>query len=127
MMAGKGITIGRVALEHRKHQRLHIVYPDCFADSVVGFEVHRQPTAPLSRLFWHRPGRHRRQSVRKANGLRLLGSFKYPSQKDAAGRDVKSVRKAGKEYHVCELDQTGGFYVACSPDTEHAAHRLKDR
>ena len=41
MMASKDVTIGRVALKHRKQQRFHIVYPDC-SDKIVGLEVRKQ-------------------------------------------------------------------------------------
>ena len=119
MMTGKGVNIGRVALEHRKHERFHIVYPDCFVDRLVGVEVRKQHLEMLSRDYpgidW---GAIVDESVLKANGLRLLGSFKYSSQKDAAGRDVKKVSKDGKEYLVRKLDQAGGFYVPCSLDSE---------
>ena len=119
MMTGKGVNIGRVALEHRKHERFHIVYPDCFVDRFVGVEVRKQHLEMLSRDYpgidW---GAIVDESVLKANGLRLLGSFKYSSQKDAAGRDVKKVSKDGKEYLVRKLDQAGGFYVPCSLDSE---------
>ena len=119
MMTGKGVNIGRVALEHREHERFHIVYPDCFVDRFVGVEVRKQHLEVLSRDYpgidW---GAIVDESVLKANGLRLLGSFKYSSQKDAAGRDVKKVSKGGKEYLIRKLDQAGGFYVPCSLDSE---------
>ena len=117
LMTGKGVSIGRVALEHRKQERFHIVYPDCFVDRFVGVEVRKQHLEVLSRdhpgIDW---GAIVDESVLKANGLRLLGSFKYSSQKDATGRDVKRVSKGGKEYLVRKLDEGGGFYVPCSLD-----------
>ncbi len=115
MMDAKGIQIGRVALEHRKQQRFHVVYPDLFVNRVVGVEVRKQHVNTLTREYpgidW---GGIVDESVLKANGLRLLGSFKYVSEKDADGRDVKRVSKAGKEYVVRKLDEDGGFYVPCS-------------
>ncbi len=50
MMASKDVTIGRVALKHRKQQRFHIVYPDC-SDKIVGLEVRKQDLKVLSRDF----------------------------------------------------------------------------
>ena len=49
-----------------------------------------------------------------SNGIRLLGSYKYPEVKDAEGNIARGITKDGKTYSVRRRDRDGGYYRPCT-------------
>ncbi len=119
VLGDKSNLVEQVHFEQRLERRFHAYFHHIIVDEKTAVKLYRAHVAALDTKF---PGIGWGDIVDKcvvtSNGIRLLGSYKYPEARDNDGRIVKGVSKAGKPYSVRRLDRHGGFYRPCTIDFE---------
>ena len=119
ILGDKSDLVEHVYFEQRLERRFHAYFHRIIVDEKTAVRLYQAHVVALATKY---PGIGWGDIVDKcvvtSNGIRLLGSYKYPEARDADGRIVKGVSKAGKPYSVRRLDRNGGFYRPCTIDFE---------
>ena len=119
VLGEKSDLVEHVHFEQRLERRFHAYFYKIIIDEKKAVRLYHAHVAALDTKF---PGIGWGDIVDKcvvtSNGIRLLGSYKYPEARDDNGRIIKGVSKAGKPYSVRRLDRAGGFYRPCTIDFE---------
>jgi hypothetical protein len=119
VLGEKSELVEHVHFEQRLERRFHAYFHRIIVDEKTAVRLYQAHVAALNTKFpeigW---GNIVDKCVVTSNGIRLLGSYKYPEARDDDGRLVKGVTKAGKPYSVRQLDRDGGFYRPCTIDFE---------
>ena len=119
VLGGKGDLVQHVHFEHRLEKRFHAFFHRILVDEKTAVNLYYTHIAALDKKF---PEIGWVDIIDKcvvtSNGIRLLGSYKYPEVKDEHGNIMKGVTKNGKTYSVRRLDKDGGYYRPCTIDFE---------
>ena len=119
VLGDKSDLVEHVHFEQRLERRFHAFFHRIIVDEKTAVRLYQAHVAALNSKFpeigW---GDIVDKCVVTSNGIRLLGSYKYPEARDDDGRIIKGVSKAGKPYSVRRLDRDGGFYRPCTIDFE---------
>ena len=105
--------------EQRMERRFHVIFQNIIVDESAAIRLYRAHIAALH----HKAPEVKWEdivdkSVVTSNGLRLLGSYKYPDVRDSEGKIAKGVTRDGKLYSIRRLDRDGGYYQPCTIDFE---------
>ena len=119
VLGEKAELVKHIHFEHRLESRFHAYFHRIIVDEKTAVKLRQAHVAALDKKFpevgW---GDIVDKCVVTSNGIRLLGSYKYPDVKDADGKVVKGITKGGKTYSVRRLDRGGGYYRPCTIDFE---------
>lgn len=101
--------------EQRMERRFHVIFQKIIVDEAAAIKLYR---AHIAALIKKAPEVKWETIVDKcvvtSNGLRLLGSYKYPDVRDSEGKIAKGVTRDGKLYSIRRLDRDGGYYQPCT-------------
>ena len=119
VLGDKSKIVEHVHFEQRLERRFHAYFHRIIVDEKNGGQIvpgtRRSVGQEVPEIGW---GDIVDKCVVTSNGIRLLGSYKYPEARDKDGKVVKGITKNGKPYSVRRLDRIGGFYRPCTIDFE---------